>query len=583
MAEIIDLNINIGANTTDFESSLIKAQNLLKQFEAALKKATNVGEINYLNGQVKNLNTTISALGQQMNKVGKPAGDATNALTNLSRVAQDAPYGFIGIANNLNPLLESFQRLQKETGSAGGALKSMVAGLSGPAGIGIALGVVSSLVVAFGDEIGKFISDSVNGLGKSFQLESEIITKAGDAYVKATTDINNLKDSYTDFQNGFITKEKFLKEFNSTLGDTIKQTNDLATAEKFLTDYADEYVQMTFKKAVANEAAAAAAKKQFEAEVAKNKPSAAFATTFENIFFEGKDLQVLGKIGQDKLIKSANEDVKIFQDIEKKYKAEAEKIQQTLSSVFGTVDNTSTTKTTKPKKAEKPFDATAAIRARIKSNTLLTPNEIAPEDNYFKEQEKQHNDFAKWQTGWLKMTQKRVSSSYKEQQEDLKELNEEYEKYAETISSNVTGALFGMFDAMQEGQSATQALGEMFGRLLRQLAEMVIKAAIFSAIMSALNPASAGQGGLSFLGNFTKLLGLADGGIATGPTLAMIGEGSESEAVLPLSKLGNIMQGSFNAGSMSGNSMGQNGQFVLRGQDLVLALQRSNSSLTLRR
>ena len=38
MAEIIDLNINIGANTTDFEGSLIKAQNLLKQFEAALKK-----------------------------------------------------------------------------------------------------------------------------------------------------------------------------------------------------------------------------------------------------------------------------------------------------------------------------------------------------------------------------------------------------------------------------------------------------------------------------------------------------------------------------------------------------------------
>ena len=52
MAEIIDFNINIGANTTDFESSLIKAQNLLKQFEAALKKATNIGEINYLNGQI---------------------------------------------------------------------------------------------------------------------------------------------------------------------------------------------------------------------------------------------------------------------------------------------------------------------------------------------------------------------------------------------------------------------------------------------------------------------------------------------------------------------------------------------------
>ena len=91
MAENIDLNINIGANVTDLQSQLQKAENLLKQFEAALKKATNVGEINYLNNSITTLKTNISNLGQQMNKVGRPTADATNALGNLSRVAQDAP------------------------------------------------------------------------------------------------------------------------------------------------------------------------------------------------------------------------------------------------------------------------------------------------------------------------------------------------------------------------------------------------------------------------------------------------------------------------------------------------------------
>lgn len=38
-----------------------------------------------------------------------------------------------------------------------------------------------------------------------------------------------------------------------------------------------------------------------------------------------------------------------------------------------------------------------------------------------------------------------------------------------------------------------------------------------------------------------KIPMLEDGGIATGPTLAMIGEGDEDEAVLPLSKLGSLM------------------------------------------
>ncbi|SMC45712.1 ANIS5 family metal-binding protein [Pedobacter africanus] len=74
---------------------------------------------------------------------------AANALTNLGRVAQDAPFGFIGIQNNLNPLLESFQRLKAETGSSGAALKALGQSLIGPAGIGIALSVVSSAIILY--------------------------------------------------------------------------------------------------------------------------------------------------------------------------------------------------------------------------------------------------------------------------------------------------------------------------------------------------------------------------------------------------------------------------------------------------
>ncbi len=86
-----------------------------------------------------------------------------------------------------------------------------------------------------------------------------------------------------------------------------------------------------------------------------------------------------------------------------------------------------------------------------------------------------------------------------------------------------------------------------------------------------------------FGGIFKSILGLASGGVVTGPTLAMIGEGAESEAVMPLSKLGNLMQSTFNAGSMASNSGGGNGEFVLRGTDLVLAMNRSETSLKYRR
>ena len=60
------------------------------------------------------------------------SNQAANALTNLGRVAQDAPFGFIGIQNNLNPLLESFQRLKAESGSTGGALKALAGSIITP-------------------------------------------------------------------------------------------------------------------------------------------------------------------------------------------------------------------------------------------------------------------------------------------------------------------------------------------------------------------------------------------------------------------------------------------------------------------
>jgi len=77
------------------------------------------------------------------------SNQAAFALTNLGRVAQDAPFGFIGIQNNLNPLLESFQRLRAETGSNGAAFKALGQSLAGPAGIGIALSLVSAGVLLY--------------------------------------------------------------------------------------------------------------------------------------------------------------------------------------------------------------------------------------------------------------------------------------------------------------------------------------------------------------------------------------------------------------------------------------------------
>lgn len=143
--------------------------------------------------------------GDALNKGLKPgASQATNALGNLSRIAQDAPFGFIGITNNINPMLESFQRLQAETGSTGSALKAMVQGLAGPAGLGLAVGVASSLLVTFGDKLfstGKAVDDTKERF-ELFKNEVEKIKVSFDSFVTSFDKAQRLND--IDISTKFI-------------------------------------------------------------------------------------------------------------------------------------------------------------------------------------------------------------------------------------------------------------------------------------------------------------------------------------------------------------------------------------------
>jgi len=74
----------------------------------------------------------------------------------------------------------------------------------------------------------------------------------------------------------------------------------------------------------------------------------------------------------------------------------------------------------------------------------------------------------------------------------------------------------------------------------------------FSKISDFVNNVASGQSASGVIPDGHKVPALAQGGIVTSSTLAMIGEGSESEAVLPLSKLKQFM--SPMAGSMSGSA-----------------------------
>jgi hypothetical protein len=134
--------------------------------------------------------------------------------------------------------LESFQRLQAETGSTGSAFKSLLSSLSGPAGLGLAVGVASSLLVTFGDELFKS-SDKTKQLDQSIlDLQRDIKSVKVDfdnftSSVKAAQKLNdiNIRARFTGTdaaqltrQSNFITTSEQLVEAQ----DAVKKAYELS-------------------------------------------------------------------------------------------------------------------------------------------------------------------------------------------------------------------------------------------------------------------------------------------------------------------------------------------------------------------
>ena len=598
MAENVGFDVKIGMDISEMQAELQKSQNLLREFQAQLKKSTNTIEINMLNNEIKTLNGTIGKLEMGMQKAGKPMGDASQSLINFSRIAQDAPYGIMGIANNLNPMVESFQRLAKTEGGTKKALQAMAAGLIGPAGVGVAIGLVSSLAVTFSKEIAAFFKGPTEELE---EFRKKLKGVADDIY-------KLIGQEQTKRTKGILLTEAIVGGDKTAQEEALKELQKLysnSTAIKNAKLGEDKAYYQTLVNQAAMQGDAVAKEKNNLAQL-----DIAYADNIKN---EKKRNDELKKITSEKLegtgfatrrVSVAEQKNRInaqYDILGNDIKKNIAKLEADTSKQLNTITLTPTPETVK-KGGDKTIDALDEFRANLKYELAKQLMDIETFKKRFEKLDTSYIPFvykkeAVKESEFSRTTKKELGDQSQnslgkfltkntkmlmDNAQVLATTQKQYEDFASTISNDVSGALMGMYADLQQGQTGFQAIGNMLGRLAEQFVAAILQATIFAAIMSAINAGTAGA--LTFGGYFMKALGMADGGIVTGPTHALIGEGNESEAVMPLSKLKGMLNTTFSAGAMSGSGgMGGNGSFVLRGNDLVLALQRSNSSLNLRR
>lgn len=144
-----------------------------------------------------------------------------------------------------------------------------------------------------------------------------------------------------------------------------------------------------------------------------------------------------------------------------------------------------------------------------------------------------------------------------------------FKNFGQQILPQVGVALADSFAAIADGESPIKRLITF----IKALTVRLVAAAAAAAVLTFLLPGGGSKAakGLKFAETLKNLLGMKNGGLVFGQTPVMVGDysgvRSNPEVIAPLNKLQSMID--------RGGSQNVTGEFVLRGQDLVVALQRA--------
>jgi hypothetical protein len=166
---------------------------------------------------------------------------------------------------------------------------------------------------------------------------------------------------------------------------------------------------------------------------------------------------------------------------------------------------------------------------------------------------------------------------------NLSTTTEGFNNMALQSAQMLAGPLSGAFEQMLTSgtfsfSSLTKVIGDMVKRLIAAAMAAFLLSTILKGITGGAMGGAGGKGGFKDIFGTISGLKMANGGIASGPTQALIGEypGAKTnpEVVAPLDKLQGIL-----ANTMGGSSQGPATlQTRISGNDLVILMERANKN-----
>jgi len=233
---IQDFIYKIGADVTQFTKSISEVEAKLTELRKSLKNQTGQAIID-TNKQIVSLEKSLVNLKQVgLDKIGGSTKNAGYALNSLSQVARDLPFGFIAIQNNLPLVVDAFGQLTTESKGTIPALKSLGQSLIGPAGIGLAFSAITSIVTyaiqkygSFGNAIEALFSKNSELAASQNLYNKELSKSIGDTQTEIekinilSNTLNNSKKPQADRYAAYVE----LRKISPDIVAGIKEENAL--------------------------------------------------------------------------------------------------------------------------------------------------------------------------------------------------------------------------------------------------------------------------------------------------------------------------------------------------------------------
>jgi len=247
------LEVQIGADSSELSAEIsaaeAKIERLRKQKAVQVKLGMDTSaltkSINESKTQLANLKKSLDNTGSSFSGMTPKVANGGNALMQFSRIAQDAPYGIIGIGNNLTATAEAFGHLSKQSGGAGNALKAVASSLMGTGGLLLVISLVTTGLTLLAQS-GMSIGDVFDKLSGKFDKYKQSLSEANAEAIKSASEQKAVAGAYVaaasninlSMQDRLLAVKKLQDEYPAYFGNLTKEqilNGDVAGAVKELT------------------------------------------------------------------------------------------------------------------------------------------------------------------------------------------------------------------------------------------------------------------------------------------------------------------------------------------------------------